>query len=374
MMSQTVGALALRPTGNAQGGFYFLSLSTGRVLNRLRATALPMPDIVVDQVHRMAWQQRANPGLLFGDRSVGEVNHEDMDESSDHDDDDDYVPEDDDTDDGQDGEDGPADNGLDAGDGSGPHDCNYEDTGSIESEHSEYEDDDVTNMGDVNTNTDTDVNSDQLHGGDEAGTPENLGVPHVGESNDNQVESEGVDEPNIEITQPAADNVEHMEERDDDQSADAQSLGTVETCDEKEDKTGYNLRRHRERSYKHLYDPEVFDVDKGNDGKGGVMLTTTNGGSEETGQMSMKKGLKVFGEPGYATVKKDMQQLHDRKVMQLIRQKDLSPSQKKEALGYLMFLKKKRCGTIKGRGCGNSRPILPRKSQPHPPFPWRPCS
>ena len=54
MMSRTVGALALRPTGNAQGGFYFLSLSTGRVLNRLRATALPMPDNVVDQVYRMA--------------------------------------------------------------------------------------------------------------------------------------------------------------------------------------------------------------------------------------------------------------------------------------------------------------------------------
>ena len=66
MMSRTVGALALRPTGNAQGGFYFLSLSTGRVLNRLRATALPMPDNVVDQVHRMARQQRVNPGLMFG--------------------------------------------------------------------------------------------------------------------------------------------------------------------------------------------------------------------------------------------------------------------------------------------------------------------
>ena len=199
-----MGALALRPTGNAQGGFYFLSLSTGRVLNRLRATALPMPDNVVDQVHRMARQQRANPGLLFGDRSMGTVNHEDMDESSDDDDDDEYAPEDQDADGGQDAEDGP-----------GPHDYNYEDTGSIESEHSEYEDDDATNMGDVNTNTDMDVNSGQLHGGNGAGTPKNLGVEHVDESDDNHVESEGVDEPNIDITQPEADDVEHVEERSD---------------------------------------------------------------------------------------------------------------------------------------------------------------
>ena len=81
------------------------------------------------------------------------------------------------------------------------------------------------------------------------------------------------------------------------------------------------------------------------------MMTTTNGAPEETAQMSMKKGLKVFGKQGYAAVKKEMQQLHDRKVMQPINRKDLSPSQKREALGYLMFLKKKRCGTIKGRGC-----------------------
>ena len=63
------------------------------------------------------------------------------------------------------------------------------------------------------------------------------------------------------------------------------------------------------------------------------------------------KGLKVFSKQGYAAVKKEMQQLHDRKVMQPINRKDLSPSQKRDALGYLMFLKKKQCGTIKGRGC-----------------------
>ena len=84
-------------------------------------------------------------------------------------------------------------------------------------------------------------------------------------------------------------------------------------------------------------------------------MTTTDGTPEETAQMSMKKGLKIFGEQGYATVKKEMQQLHDRKVMQPINRKDLSLSQKREALGYLMFLKKKRCGTIKGHGCVDGR-------------------
>ena len=54
MNPRTVGAIALRPVGNGQGSFYFLSITTARVLNRLHATALPMPDDVIDKLHRMA--------------------------------------------------------------------------------------------------------------------------------------------------------------------------------------------------------------------------------------------------------------------------------------------------------------------------------
>ena len=57
MNPQMVGELALRPTGNVQGSFYFMSILTGRVLNRLHATPLPMPDEVVDRIHRLARQQ-----------------------------------------------------------------------------------------------------------------------------------------------------------------------------------------------------------------------------------------------------------------------------------------------------------------------------
>jgi hypothetical protein len=50
----TIGALALWPTGNVQGTWYFMSLSTGRVLKQNHATQLPMPHEVIDTVHRMA--------------------------------------------------------------------------------------------------------------------------------------------------------------------------------------------------------------------------------------------------------------------------------------------------------------------------------
>ena len=356
-MSQTVGALALRPTGNAQGGFYFLSLSTGRVLNRLRATALPMPDNVVDQVHRMARQQRANPGLIFESRShVGTANGEDMDDVSDDEEDEDYTPGEQDGDESED---------VHEEDDNGPHDHEYEDVGSIVSEPSEHADDDATNMGDIDMDTEMEANSGQSPDGCGAGTGETPDVVDAKKRDNNHVKSEGVDGPNMEsegvdeqnndVMDQDGDEMEHVEERNDNHSSEDQSLNSVETRDDTNKKMGYNLRSNRERSYKHLYDPNVFDINKSSDNRGGVMMTTINGGSEETGQMSMRKGLKVFGEPGYAAVKKEMQQLHDRKVMQPVNRKDLSQSQKREALGYLMFLKKKQCGAIKGRGCADGR-------------------
>jgi hypothetical protein len=100
MATRTVGALALRPTGNIQGSFYFLSLDTGRVINQLHATRLPMPNEVIDRVHRMTRQQKAQPGLVFLDRDMqlmvddddnaGLV--EDDDNSDDDEDDESYHP------------------------------------------------------------------------------------------------------------------------------------------------------------------------------------------------------------------------------------------------------------------------------------------
>jgi hypothetical protein len=67
MASRTTGAIALRPTGNAQGGYYFYSVTTGRRLNRYSWTKLPMPQDVIDHIHVLA--RRYPRGLEFGDRN-----------------------------------------------------------------------------------------------------------------------------------------------------------------------------------------------------------------------------------------------------------------------------------------------------------------
>jgi hypothetical protein len=68
MTTRTIGALALRPIGNQQGGYYFYtSLMSGQRLHRTHWTELPMPAEVTTRVHALARRANANQGLTFTD-------------------------------------------------------------------------------------------------------------------------------------------------------------------------------------------------------------------------------------------------------------------------------------------------------------------
>jgi hypothetical protein len=96
----------------------------------------------------------------------------------------------------------------------------------------------------------------------------------------------------------------------------------------------YDLRPRRPRNYSHLH--ATLE---------GIAMT----------QHSMKKGIKLFGQAGVDAVSKELQQLHDRKVLEPKSPDQMSGADKRAALQYLMFLKKKCNGIIKGRGCANWR-------------------
>jgi hypothetical protein len=74
-------------------------------------------------------------------------------------------------------------------------------------------------------------------------------------------------------------------------------------------------------------------------------------------QYNLKQGIKRFEDRGKTTpVLDELQQLSNWDVMEPIDPSNLSPAKRKGALRYLMFLKEKRCGKIKGRGCADGRP------------------
>ena len=74
-------------------------------------------------------------------------------------------------------------------------------------------------------------------------------------------------------------------------------------------------------------------------------------------QMGMNAGIKAFGQSGIDAVMKEMKQFHDREVVKPLSPSETTPEMKRRALGYLMFLKQKRTGEIKGRGCADGRPL-----------------
>jgi hypothetical protein len=135
--------------------------------------------------------------------------------------------------------------------------------------------------------------------------------------------------------------------------------------DESHDGEGHNaplprLRPNRTPNYRHL---------KGRDGDGSLPTIARpeefRGGRHQSHiilqnivmtQYNLRQGIKKFGDQGKAAVLTELRQLYDRYVMNPVNKYDLTPEERKGALRYLMFLKEKRSGTIKGQGCADGRP------------------
>ena len=357
MNPRTVGAIALRLVGNSQGSFYFLSITTGRVLNQLHATALPMPDDMIDKLHRMARQQKSNPGLIFADCNLNPEEYDDDDDDDTYHDnsegeDEDDSSHNDEEDSNVDDDEMVAPGPPEAGDEVVPNNnVGDDEDDDIESEDDEGQSDDeeddeveppvMENDGNGNKDQAEEeqppgvvpgeaagaMEADQNEGQDEPVLEEIPGVsdeeiepetPGVGTGEEDEASENGSDPPTLdEVTdqQPPAPPREHNDTG-----------------------TRYNLRSGRGRSYDHCYAGRDFIVEDEN----GIVMTM-EGTSEvlETPQMSLKAGLRTFGTDGMKAVEKEMKQLHDRDVMIPVHKKSLTPEQRREALAYLMFLKRK---------------------------------
>lgn len=72
-------------------------------------------------------------------------------------------------------------------------------------------------------------------------------------------------------------------------------------------------------------------------------------------QVSLKQGLREFGECGKEAVAKELWQIHMRDTFAPRDINELTPEQRSKALDSLMFLEEKRSGKIKGQMCANGR-------------------
>ena len=322
-----------------------------------------MPNEVINRIHRMARQEHINNGLSFEDRNHNQL----VDSYDDGEDDSTYHPEED-NDDNDDDDNDDGDGGNDANAQAvhnHPHDNHNEPADGA------HDDDAERHSGDID-------NNDQEMGPDLLQEEENEGPGGIDQVETNSTSDD--DEPKP---------VDHNE------TEESMDHGEPVALDDP------SLPPHAQRELKRLANnnvgPTIYQGRTRSQTQHSAQSMTTNGklgastpmpyqhmtpfekelfhrritgvrvpseiGYEQNEvlrhtvltQYTLKKGLQVFGPPGVEAVYKELLQLHECKVREPQDASKLSPVQKKNALGYRMFLKQKRTGQIKGRGCADGR-------------------
>ena len=377
MQARTIGAIALRPTGNRQGSYYFLSLESGRIIVRNHVTPLPMPSDVITRVENLAAAQEMQPGLVFGNHDNRILMLDPENPLLEDDEDDPYLSDEDDSsvEDALRYDDDIIDDEL--------ADVGVDEPIEFDPEHSENQgvnSEQQPNLPLYENQGVEDVDGTAQQGGagieaDEEDNVVDVAVDEVEQNDDGEELAadvpDDIDE-GVDGVEPGGANdsmeIEFAEEYDVNQPLFPNSPGRNPEPNEQasthdpESSGRYNLRPNRTRSYAHRFGHNFACLDSLARGRydgyllEGVVYLVSSEKNLATPQMPMKKGLKVFGNLGVEAVRKEMQQLHDRGVLKAVYKSDLTWDQVRKALGYLMYLKRKRCGKIKGRGCADGRP------------------
>jgi hypothetical protein len=351
MASRTTGAIALRPTGNVQGGYCFMSLSSGKRLNRYAWTSLPMPGEVIDRVHALARRNPAGGEIAFGWRDGTEV----LDDVEDEDDlhDEDYVPD----------EDSSSSEG-----GTSYGDSDDDDPDLDRDDHEAYGILPPPGTGGVEAVNETNGNDEHADAGatgDEAHA-ENNDQEEFDNANPDNANAENNDHEEFDnaVADDKPTDIAEIEEAV--EGVGAKEVGpppAVVTGVAADMDAAYGCRRRagmrtrkNPRSPNMIKEPQsaahhALNAIIGHelDGMPSVLEHTM------MTQYSLKRGLAIYGEAASNAVLKEMKQLHDRKTIRPCHSSKLSLEEKRKALAYLMFIKEKRCGTIKGRGCADGR-------------------
>jgi Reverse transcriptase (RNA-dependent DNA polymerase) len=299
MRPRTSSAIALNPTGNLQGSYYFMSLATGKRISRRRWTELPYTQEVIDRVHALAIMEATYdaevPDFQFtwGDGNPIEDYWEDnFDAGNDSDEDPDDDP---------DGEERPL---LLNG---GPAQQEPQEEGAFDAQ----EEDEADNTWEVGAHDAQE--EDALHAQDEGA---------------------------------------HGAENDETQEVGFETvLDETEEVPEVQDPHHYNLRGNQiDYTYKF-----AFTQMAGIKPKGPItnIETDLRNHVAATGfcfnQMGMKPGVKRYGEKAVEAVKVECAQMENRGVFKPVNVRDLTQDQCKRALRAITLIKEKRSGKIKGR-------------------------
>jgi Reverse transcriptase (RNA-dependent DNA polymerase) len=403
MRHRTLGAICLGPTGNAQGGHYFFSLTSGSRIIRHRWTSLPMPDDAIQRVNQIGRQQGMPSTVTFSDRFGNELldTLQDVDphldpyassddssyssaNTSDDDDtiDNDFYTDDDDPNNDDDRADPPPydPNGnnhdlFPDADASDDASSSTSDDSSDDNPGASYVTSENTGVNDLPPSYQDGVLDDDLPPSYQDGVLDDSsettfepssssGVPSPAESPAMATPpaSPGVATPpaSTGVATPPASTGVHTDDDNDDGDESTQSSPRRDTISDQ-------FQRAEDRGRRAAHEPpnpeRPIKRTRHNDSHQYItaillLFDPVKHGplfSLVSEQMTAQQGVKRFGEAGEAAIAKELEQVLTRKVLHGVHANQLTSAQRQAALRYLMFLKEKRCGTIKGRGCADGR-------------------
>ena len=405
MRARTLGAICLGPSGNEQGGHYFMCLRTGRRLHRFAWTPLPMPEDAITRVTALGAQQGMPKTLTFSDRFGHEL--PEAADAVDDDHDSTYAPSDHSSsssadDDLSDGASSSSSSSSSSSHSAGDDDDNvgppvdaprgpagvpHPDDLADEADDATVSVDDETAASnaaadaaaadttgetadevDDETITAEDVISDETI--NENGPTPTVAIPDV-------TLSAPTDPPESAtitgVAQPAH-SQDQAETKEEGELGDSTGVGQPGTntgvgtgsatqsteLDTTRTQQLHKMQlRHNKRSYEHRFiNQHSRAYDKASEEMALAMIEDFEspfGYIFQTEQMSLKKGLKAFGKLGADAVVEELRQLDYMQVIIPKHRNDLSTDDRCKALNYLMYLKQKRCGRIKARGCADGR-------------------
>jgi hypothetical protein len=375
--ARTLGAIALGPTGNAQGAYFFLSLASGSRLSRHRWTELPIPDTAIARVEALALHDGQPLLQTRGLVIEGNPNHPIDNSEYDADyapprlapdpDDFSHASAYDPIDDTELADLGfadvdyplhdPTEPAFPAAQGAFPVlDNDDEDNNSV---------DDVPN--DANTN-DEGANDEGAH--DEEAHDEgahNKGAHNKGAHNKG-AHNKGAH------NEGAHDKGAHNEGADDEGATAHHEPGPAYNLrDQVTGNTRFNDAIDQPHSSKSYYPPSAHqllqhthqhkllspDNTKAKFAMDFVFAHVTDGMNGDAGikktQMSFKEGLRRYGKDAEAALMKEFAQLEDLDVYEAVNVRSLTSEQRRSALRAINLIKEKRSGVLKGRTVADGR-------------------
>jgi hypothetical protein len=341
--ARTVGAIALYASGNVQGGWYFLSLLTGKRIHRYQWTVLPMGDDVIERVHEIARAEGQND-LIANNFKYEWQPGQDVEDHNDED-----VVDIDDIEELQ--------NIHNVNEGAGvpmlqmgeAEDAEiYDDNDNAEDEQVNHDDVDEQIPADDEID---EQDQEQYIENDE--THEHIKMEDIG-TNDNEVNDNDVDEETIDVLETrstrARINIDYATLHKTGEIQEKQLHQHSKTITRGDVKAGMRkspIKGHKKKRIK-LEIKDMF--------RKVIGITMSQMSKEDRyAQVSVKEGIKRYGHKAIEAVMKEYAQLDDRIIFDPQHADTLTRQQKYDALNLITMVKEKRCGKIKGRACADGR-------------------